>query len=390
MDGLDEKLRQSLASFEKVYVGFSGGLDSCALLHKLSQEFSLHSKLIAVHVNHGLSPYAEEWAAFAEKTAHSLNVSFKKFSVSFNKNGNIEEAARDARYHVFTALLNENDVLVLAHHQNDQAETLLLHLFRGAGIDGLASMPEWRNLGKGKLYRPLLHYSRQTLENYATANHLLWIDDESNQNVHFNRNFLRHQILPELQKRWPGLIHNLCRSAQHCASAKQFIHIEIEKVLKDMVDEKYRLSITKLLAYPRETQCFLLREWLTQQHFKKPSQDKILRILNELILAKEDACPIISWKEGTVRRYQNKLYALSPQGIFFDTEIIEKEMLMLKKESPDALFEVRYRQGGEKIRWKGQTRELKKLFQEWQVPPWERQHVPLIYKDNVLIKVLLN
>jgi tRNA(Ile)-lysidine synthase len=390
VDGVDERLRQHLASFKKVYVGFSGGLDSCVLLHKLSQDVEIHSKLIAVHINHGLSMHADEWTAFTEQTAKFFNIPFKKFLIHLEKKNNLEESARDARYHIFSSLLeNEQEVLVLAHHQNDQAETVLMHLFRGTGIDGLAGIPEFRSLGKGKLYRPLLHFSRQSLEQYAKENHLVWVEDESNESIHFDRNFLRHEIIPLLQKRWPGLIQNLDRTAQHCASAKQFIQNEMHMELPSMVDEKQRLSIKKLLSYPRHAQCLLLREWLAQQHFKLPAQDKIIRILDELIVAKPDAAPIVSWKAGEVRRYQGWLYAFSSKHSPEDyTAAIAEELKKLKAQYPESNFEVRFRQGGEKILWHGKNHELKKLFQEWQIPPWERHRIPLIYKDNVLVKII--
>lgn len=391
MDGVDERLRQRLASFNKVYIGFSGGLDSCVLLHKLSQNLDIHSKLIAVHINHGLSPHADEWTIFTEKTAKSFNVPFKKFFIHLEKKNNLEESARDERYRIFSSLLeNEKEVLVLAHHQNDQAETILMHLFRGAGIDGLAGIPEFRSLGKGKLYRPLLHFSRQSLEQYAKENRLNWIEDESNQSVHFDRNFLRHEIIPLLQKRWPQLIPNLSRTAQHCAAAKQFIQSEIHRELKGMVDKKQRLSITQLVSYPRNAQCFLLREWLAQQNFKLPAQDKIVRILDELIVAKADATPVVSWKEGEIRRYQEWLYAFSSNYSSKDySAATTEELKKLQAQHPESHFEVRFRQGGEKILWRGKTRDLKKLFQKWQIPPWERNHIPLIYKDNVLVKVFI-
>lgn len=397
-------IKTKLDPFKKIYIGFSGGLDSCVLLHQLSLNPTLHPKLTAIHINHHLSPHADEWAIFTQKTAQSLNIAFQTFSVTLDKKNNLEEAARDARYEIFASLLQDtHDILVLAHHQNDQAETVLMHLFRGAGVDGLAAIPEWRSLGKGQIYRPFLHLSRQDLEHYAAEKKLQWIEDESNQDTHFDRNFLRINIIPQLQKRWPTLIQNLSRTAQHCASAKQFIHTEISKILetmlKDGIDEKQRLSIDALLLYPRDTQCLLLREWLARQHFKKPNQDKIIRILDELIVAKLDGNPIVSWKEGKVRRYQGWLYAISADGPSLrgaqrrgnpgEVECAKKKLTMLKKQYPDAHIEIRFRQGGETMRLHGKTHTLKKLFQEWGIPPWERDRIPLIYKDNVLVDVLI-
>ncbi len=387
---LGSQLASTLGSFNRIYVGFSGGLDSCVLLHVLSQKPLLRRKITAIHINHHISPYADNWAVFAQKTAQFLQIPCEIFSVVLDKKSNLEESAREARYAIFSSLLqNSLDVLILAHHQNDQAETLLMHLFRGAGIDGLAGIPEWRRLGKGQIYRPFLQLLRADLEHYAKERKLAWIEDESNRNLHFDRNFLRHQIIPQLEKRWPGLIPNLCRSARHCSQAKQYIQTDIIQILEEIVDKEQRLSIRVLLSYSRDTQCFVLREWLGCQGFKKPSQNKIERILDELIVAKPDGQPFVGWREGQVRRYQGLLYAISVANEKKYDFGLQEKLAELKKQYPEAKFEIRYRQGGETMQWHGQTHLLKKLLQEWKVPPWERNCIPLIYKDNVLIEVFV-
>lgn len=382
MDGVDAKLALLDKNFDTIYLGFSGGLDSRALLDLLLHHKNICQKLTIIHVNHELSPHANDWMTLTQQTAESYGVSFRCYSVNVAKN-NLEESARNERYKVFDALLkNEREVLLLAHHQNDQAETLLLHLCRGAGVDGLAAMPEWRSLGKGKIYRPLLNISRQELEKYAAEKQLMWIEDESNTNQDFSRNFLRHHIIPQLQNRWPGLINNLCRSAKHCASAKTFIDTTITETLHNMMDEQYRLSIAGLLTYPRDTQKIIIRLWLEKQGFKKPNEDKINRIIDEVILAKEDANPLVAWREAQVRRYQCRLYALGAAGRRFNRQSPQN----LPKSLPNN-YEIRYRKGGEKIRLNGKNRDLKKLFQEWKIPPWERGRIPLIYVNNVLVCV---
>lgn len=381
MDGIDKKLKE-INHFDRIYLGFSGGLDSRVLLELLLKVSDIRKKMVVIHVNHGLSQQADFWESTAKNICNVENVRFQSFSVKLENNRNLEESARNKRYEVFESLLDNNrDVLLLAHHQNDQAETLLLHLFRGAGIDGLSAMPEWRILGKGQLYRPLLNISRDKLEAYANENQLTWIEDESNENTDFNRNFLRHQILPLLETRWSGVIKNLSRSAKHCAVAREQIRTTGLKNLENMMDAEQRLDIQLLQQVSRAEQMQVIRLWLNYLDFKMPDQDKLERLFDELIPASKDANPIVQWKEGKIRRYQNLLYAIRQDDCatssYTNNDIISA--IYGKKN-----VEIRFRKGGEKIKLSGKTRDLKTLFQLWKVPPWERNQIPLIYVDNIL------
>lgn len=402
MDGIDAHLIQTLVTFDTIYLGFSGGLDSCVLLHILCQNESIRRKLTAIHVNHGLSSHALDWVKQTKALCHDYSVRYQDYSVTIHQENNIEEAARQERYSVFERLLlNDKTVLLLAHHQNDQAETLLLHLLRGSGIDGLAAMPEWRSLGQGQLYRPLLQISRQILEDYAKKQALTWIEDESNHSLCFDRNFLRHQIMPLLEERWPALVNNLSRSAAHCAAAKQQIDDRAKDILPSLFEQASGqtdiISIKILMQHPRDMQKVLLRCWIEKQGGKKPSQVLLKRILDEVIPASMDANPVVSWKGGEVRRYQGGLYfigggrssmenppfAIASCPLLQSGQSSERCFFVDEKESAPNV-QIRYRQGGETIRLSGKTRELKKLFQAWRIPPWDRDKIPLIYINNVL------
>ena len=196
---LADDWQQSLANYNTLFVGFSGGLDSTVLMHCMASHPALVAKLRAVHVHHGLSVNATAWQAHCQQFCDALGIQLMVLKVTCNNRANIEESAREARYAAFSSLLSDNDCLLLAHHCDDQAETLLLQLLRGAGIDGLAAMPSVNNLSKGQLVRPFLQHSRQRLEAYAHQHRLAWINDESNQNSDFSRNYLRNEIMPLLQ-----------------------------------------------------------------------------------------------------------------------------------------------------------------------------------------------
>lgn len=375
MDGLDTVL----SHFDTIYLGYSGGLDSCVLLHQLCRYESLRKKLVAVHIHHGLSPNADEWVKWTQKNVEALSISYQVHYVHITDKNNLEASARKERYAIFNQLLkSKKDVLLLAHHQNDQAETLLLHLFRGTGIDGLSAMPEWRTLGKGQVYRPLLKENRLTLERYAKENQLEWLEDESNENQYFSRNFLRKNIIPQLETRWPGLINNLCRTAEHCQNAKAQIDDAADKCLSEVMD-KERINIHLIQKYTKSMQMTLLRLWLEKKQIKKPQYKQLACILDEIVAASKDAMPLMSWKGGMIRRYQNYLYAFSSS----ERVSIEKK-LSESQELASLNIQFRFRQGGEKIRLNGKTQCVKKLFQSWKIPPWERNEIPLIYIDEQL------
>lgn len=395
-----------LAQFAKLIVGFSGGLDSTVLLHVLASYPVLRSKLLAVHINHGISPNASSWQKHGEQFCHNLGIEFISESVQFDRSANIEEHARDARYAVFTSLLTEQDCLVLGHHQDDQAETVLLHLFRGAGIDGLAAMAESGRLGKGELVRPLLDCPRSQLEHYAAVHGLNWIEDESNQDVTYSRNYLRQRIMPLLIEKWPAVAGNIARTATHSQQARLNLDALAVNDYPELLSAQNSLSIEPLLSLSDARITNILRVWLRNNHIQVPSTLTLQRLLHEMIFARTDAIPEVSWGEIVVRRYQQHLYLekknllLPPSCIewtsFPSPLILENFCIRLQAKKynqglvipQDAKIIVRFRQGGETIFWHGQTKQLKKLFQEWEIPPWLRERIPLIYINEQLAAVV--
>ncbi len=403
--GLDK-----LANYNTLFVGFSGGLDSTVLLHRLASESTLVGKLQAVHVHHGLSVNAGAWQSHCQRFCEALGVPLVVRQVDITGHANIDECARLARYQVFTSLLTANDGLLLAHHEDDQAETLLLQLFRGAGIDGLAAMLDVNVLPKGELVRPFLQYSRQTLEAYANQQKLTWITDESNQNIAFSRNFLRQKIIPLLQEKWPAVSTNLARTALHCQRAKSNLEALAKKdciELRDGAQDSLEMSTLTRLSHPRLAN--VLRLWLQNNDIRLPSDTILNRVIHEVVLARLDATPMVQWGGTAVRRYQQRLYLLKNEMTPRFDRIDWSEFpaaLQLEPGAKEGLYlqaipavqglhvpidrhvQVRFRQGGELFSWRGQTKRLKKLFQEWQVPPWQRDLIPLLYIDNDLAAVV--
>lgn len=394
--------QNTLDKFEVLYLGLSGGLDSTVLLHALSQNPALLNKLQALHIHHGLSQSADDWEEHCQQYCKKLGVPLLVRRVKIDSQSNIEESARLARYQVFSELLNPNDGLLLGHHQDDQAETVLLQLLRGSGIDGLSAMPEVKPLAKGVVLRPFLHHPRHILEAYANEHQLRWVEDESNQNNMFSRNFLRQRVIPLLKEKWPEAASNMARSASHCQQAKSNLQHLATIDCPNLFAEKNRLPLTGLqdLEYSRLVN--IIRVWLQGNDTRLPSTKILNQVINDVILAREDATPVVQWGEVTLRRFKHALYILkhnanSPLSAqewsaFPNSLKLENDHGSLVAELASegvnipigSKVTIRYRQGGELFSWRGQTKQLKKLWQQWQVPPWQRDVTPLIYVNDKL------
>ena len=402
---LDVAWLNRLASYQTLFVGFSGGLDSTVLLHNLACQPELASKISAVHIHHGISRYADDWQAHCQSFCDSLSIPLIVCRVAVGTLSNIEEQARKARYAAFITLIGAQDGLLLAHHADDQAETVLLHLFRGAGVDGLAAMPAIKSLGKGALIRPYLSHSRVSLEAYASVHQLSWVDDDSNQDSLFSRNYLRHQVMPLLRARWPGVVGNLVRTASHCQQAKSNLHALAELDCDDLAGTGNRLSLTAIQApIDRARIANVLRVWLKNNQTRLPPTETLNRLIDEVILARNDAAPCVEWDGVSVRRYQTTLYLLKNEtersSISIDWPLFPEplqvnESCLIASPTDQGLHvplsskvHVGFRQGGELFYWHGQTKTLKSLLQQWHVPPWERDTVPLIYIDGELAAVV--
>lgn len=395
-----------LQSYQTIWLGLSGGLDSMVLLHALSQHPAIANQLVAVHVHHGLSPAANDWQEHCRQACLQRNIPFIAQAVTFSPFNNIEAKARQARYQVFAQLIQATDCLVLAHHADDQAETVLLQLFRGTGIDGLGAMTAKKSFAAGQLFRPLLQYRRQMLECYARHHQLSWVEDESNQNVLFARNYLRHQIMPLLQQKWPGIVNNLVTCSQHCQQAEENLMTLAAEDCAALDRNSLSLALAPLQQYSAARLANILRWWL-KHHVPMPSTVIFQRIIDEVIHSAIDANPCVSWGEVSIRRYRDRLFLAKKQSMIdcFQAQIWHNfpqpcalnaagDLLVAQLDRsglvvPEgARLTIRRRQGGEVMRWHGQTKKLKKLWQQWGLPPWFRAHVPLLYINDELAVVV--
>jgi tRNA(Ile)-lysidine synthase len=395
-------------------VAFSGGLDSLVLLHALcALRDQLDATVGAVHVHHGLHADADAWDAHCQQVCDKLGVTYTLLRVDGRppRGESPEAAARDARYRALAGWLPPRHYLLTAQHQDDQAETLLLQLLRGSGVSGLAAMPVMTGLGRGQHLRPLLDVTRRALHRYATANALYWIEDPSNLSSVYDRNYLRHQVLPLLRNRWPAVSSSLSRSAAHCAEANALIRQLAENDLQGAAGgHADTLSVTGLVALPRDRQRNVLRAWLRRCSAGTPSTAVLARIVNDVLYSRPDAAPAVRWDCYEVRRYRDEVYCL-PQTVSRNTSQALHWSLSTPLTLPGAGGVLRaipvsgaglrrvdvsaggvcvsWRKGGEVCRPAGRKHHhsLKKLFQEQGIPPWQRQRIPLIYIEDQLAMV---
>lgn len=332
-----------IASYHALLLGFSGGLDSTVLLDTLTvlrdSEVALHGSsaltLRAVYVHHGLSRYADRWAAHCAKECYRRGIVFSTVRVVLDAMPEgIEAAARNARYRALVATLAGDEVLLTAQHQDDQAETLLLALKRGSGPAGLAGMAADMLFQGRRLVRPLLECGRIELEMYARACGLHWIEDDSNTDMRFDRNFLRLQILPPLRQRWPQFVAAAARSAQLCAEQEQLLDELLAQTLNELTQPDGSLCLTTLTAMSDIRRAALLRRWLASHSVRMPSRRQLARLWQEVVLSRSDRVAQIQLDNRQVRRFRNNLYVLPRLSTLFDDIAIlpwpsESELLTL-------------------------------------------------------------
>ncbi|CAN1515562.1 MesJ tRNA(Ile)-lysidine synthase MesJ [Methylophilaceae bacterium] len=402
-------LSVSHKKIKSMTVALSGGVDSVVLLYLLHQlQKRQNFTLKASHVHHGLSKNADKWVKFCEKLCTKLSVPLDVHYIKLpqKKPLGIEGEARRLRYEKI--LQSKTDLVVLAHHEDDQAETFLLQLIRGAGVKGLSSMAHFDD--SRRLWRPLLNTSRTDIESYAKKHQLKWIEDESNQNIDFDRNFIRSKVLPILKNRFSYIIKVISRSTSHLAEAQYLLddlaEIDLKSYLKSN-NYKHKLKVKTLDKLSNYRAKNVLRFWLEMNGQMMPSKDLLDELLRQVLTAKNDATIKIHLSNNDeIRRYRDEIYIVAKkqkheknyERIWAgESEIIlpNGQKLTFKKVKGrginlkflrDQKLKIRNRQGGEffKPDSKRPTKKIKQLLQESDLPPWEREFLPLIFVGDDL------
>ncbi|KQY51971.1 tRNA lysidine(34) synthetase TilS [Lysobacter sp. Root494] len=381
-------------------IGLSGGMDSMVLLHALAMFPQARARdLRALHVHHGLHASADDWLLHCETVCATLGVPLRSVRVEVHRDSGdgLEAAARHARHAAFAAELGNGEVLALAHHRDDQAETFLLRALRGSGVDGLAAMRAWRRFARGWLWRPLLGHSRAQLLAYAQVHGLRWIEDPSNSDSRFDRNFLRQQVLPLLGERWPHVHAAVARSAELSAEAADLLAEEDARSLALLrTADANVISREGLQALPPARRARVLRRWIAELDLPSLPAEGIAHIETQVLTARDDADPCFRWHGAELRAWRDLVHAGPLQqslGAGWSCEwdgattvsLPDGSVLLLEGASGfGRSLRVHARQGGERITLPGRdhSHTLKHVLQELGVPPWVRERLPLLSDDS--------
>ena len=422
------QVRTVIRPRDRLLVGLSGGVDSVVLLdalHRIARTLGFH--LAALHVNHQLSPNAGRWSVFCRDWCRARGIPFRAVKVRVPRGNSVEAAARAARYAAFAGAAA--DYVVLAHHQDDQAETVLLQLLRGAGVKGLAAMPLLRAEGRGPrvegkttrhstldtrhaapaILRPLLDVTRSEIEAYARKRKLKWIEDESNQDIYFQRNYLRHEVLPVVARRFPAYRATLARAAQHLAEAARTLD---EVAAADGAEwiASGSLAVDALRRLPAARARNLLRYFLAGHGLTMPGAVRLEEALRQALDAKQDARVLVELGDFTLRRHAGNLHLVrsgsAPPAHYEKHWRGEKAIALRELGGVLSLapargsgislarlgarpVTIRVRQGGERLQpdCRRPRRSLKNLLQEARLPPWQRERLPLLYCGEHLVWV---
>ncbi|WP_281558573.1 tRNA lysidine(34) synthetase TilS [Thalassomonas sp. RHCl1] len=434
MSLIEQTLETFFRSYPKktVVIAYSGGVDSQVLLYSLArlrQAKRLDNPLMVCHINHGLSENAALWQQSAERECQKLGLELICRQVTLDVSGSqsLEALAREARYQALQQLAPKGALIITGHHSDDQGETLLLALKRGAGLKGLSAMASVSVLGEHTLVRPLLALRRRNIEDYARQHNLSWIEDESNSDTRFDRNFIRHQIMPLLTERWPSMVATMGRSSEHCREGQELLTELAQQDLAQATLSAKALSVPELEKLSKARFNNLLRYFLEQHGCLMPSAEQLNQVHVQLG-APADKTPAVKMADVWLRRYRDGLYLT---GDFQDISSWQQQLVIggagraATIELPDHLGMLCFSSSGDKevvehglspaklerktlylrppqasepvtVKFSHQnprclpdyrqhSRPLKKVLQELALPPWLRQRIPFIYYGETLV-----
>ncbi|VFP84588.1 tRNA(Ile)-lysidine synthase [Candidatus Erwinia haradaeae] len=407
------KLKDLLINEHAIMIAYSGGLDSTVLLHQLvilRQQNPL-LKVRAMHINHNLYHLSDSWAIYCKQQCEYWNIPLEVRTVQVNlqhKNG-VEAAARQVRYQALYQNMQAKETLLTAQHQDDQSETFMLALKRGSGPTGLSGMASLQLHGTRRHIRPFLNINKLALKKWANQHKLSWIVDPSNNDKRYDRNFLRLKVMPLLNQRWPHFARAVSRSAQLCSDQEKLLDEYLIESLHMLLDSTQSLYLIPLHVMSKARRFALLRRWLKYHNSDMPSYDTLQHIWKQVACSRADANPRLKIGNNEVRRFCNRLYFLPIQKSISCYEFIWeypwrnvtlpggigqiKQCLSggvtIRCPLPDTKVCIRFQaQGMFYVYGRSGSRSIKKLWQEYKIPPWNRARIPLIFYDNSLVTAL--
>ncbi len=385
---------------ERYWIGFSGGADSTALLQAIWDcRANLPVPIHAVHFHHGLQDVADAWQDHCRSFCQERDIPFlsEKLEIQSVTRNSPEEESRNCRYRAVANILGEQEMYLTAHHAEDQAETLFLNLMRGSGIEGLAGIPVLRNLEKGWVARPLLDVHRVDLERFLKARGVGWLTDPSNEDTAFDRNYLRQELFPLLEQRWPGIVRRLSRTARNARITASAMAMFIENQSGDLIRDKSKMPLQKLLELEPEMQTLIVRQWLRRHEVSVLPEARLREFLDQLAGSQLTSQAEVQWEDWMIKRYQRDLW-LHRRIPFMACPEVKWQNGMDVGLGPDSGtlglagepvsippgWLVRARQEGDRIRllMNGPSHKIKQFFQSAFVPPWLRPGIPVLEWDG--------
>ncbi|MCY4046127.1 MAG: tRNA lysidine(34) synthetase TilS [Cellvibrionales bacterium] len=393
---LDHSLIDQSLTAKRWVVGLSGGVDSVVLLHLLTQ-IPNHPPIVALHVNHQMQSEANQWQSFCKKQASALSVDFIGIAVDVDSAGNLEENARNARFNAFIHFCSADDVLMLGHHLQDQTETFFYRLFRGAGVKGLLGIPSKRMQGDVTIVRPLLNTARPSIENYAEHHQLAFIDDPSNKDKRFDRNFIRQAMLPMVRMRWHGVDQKITqtiarlRDAQSCLNDLAIMDLAEAEPLDGVEPSIDFMALQKFSAARVDN---ALRYWLNSFGLNL-SAKQLAALKSEVIEAKHDANPKLIVSGCIIRRYRTRLYLTvelnaSKLSVWHtDNALMVAGFLYEASHACSKKFAIRYADEVKQIKLAANrpTKNVKQVYQSLNVPPWRRAAIPWFFFQDECVAI---
>lgn len=389
-----------LPSPRRFWVGFSGGADSTALLQAMWEiRDRLPAPIHAVHFHHGLQSQADDWQRHCSSFCRQRDIPYQSDKLEIRQDGRSspEEESRNCRYRAVAQILDDREMYLTAHHAEDQAETLFLNLMRGSGVEGLAGIPMLRNLEKGWVARPLLDCRRAQLEKFLEDRGIAWLTDPSNEDTGFDRNYLRQQLFPILEDRWPGVIRRLTRTARNARITATAMALFIESQSGDLIRDKLKMPLQKLLELEPEMQTLIVRQWLRRHEVPALPEARLREFLEQVAGSELTNLAEVKWDDWMIKRYQRDLWLHRPKPFLACPEVqwangMELDLgpdsgrlrLEGKPVTLPGSWRVRARKGGDRIRVlpNGPSHKLKQLFQSSFIPPWLRPGIPVMVWDN--------
>lgn len=392
-------------------IAYSGGMDSTVLLDYLCKIKKNHPQISirAIHINHNIQIDSKKWQTHCVSVCKEYNIPLIIEKIDINITKNIEEQLRIERYNLIYKNLLHKEIILTGHHLNDQCETFFLSLKRGSGPTGLSAMSSETIFGQTKIVRPFLTKTKEEIKNWANLNKLKWIEDFTNFNTHYERNFIRHKILPVLEKKWPFFLKNCFRTTHICNEETILKNILLKEKIQQYLNFNECLNISSF-KHLKEVLCkALIRYWICLKNVKKPSYNNIQRIYNEIIYSRKDSNLKVIVQKNEIRCYKKFLYFVTirkdiknliifwhntentlqlPNNLGYIKKNNQKGINLPKPKNSE-LINIRFQYAGKiLIMGRQKRRNIKKIWQEHNIPPWLRNQIPLLFYNDQLISAL--